>query len=193
MEKLYKPKELATLLSVTNETLRRWEIQGKIRSIKSESGHRRYIYLQANHSEPKKIIYARVSSTKQAGDLKRQVEFLKSRFPDHEVVTDIGSFKRKGLQTILELLFKRNLSELVVAHKDRLCRFGFDLFEFIFKQHGSILTVLEGERVKEPVTEFAEDIMSIITVFTARYYGSRKYHVPKKNKNLSKRRTRKSI
>jgi predicted site-specific integrase-resolvase len=193
---LYTPFDLATKLRVTNETLRRWETQGKIRSIKTQGGHRRYLYKQEIHTEQKQIIYARVSSRKQASDLERQVEFLKSRFPTYEVITDIGSrlnFKRKGLQTILELLFNRNISELVVAHKDRLCRFGFDLFEFMFKHHGSILTVLERERVHEPVKEFADDVLSIITVFTARYYGSRKYNVLQEDKNIPNSRASSTI
>ncbi len=188
----FKPSDLASKLKVTNDTLRRWELEGKLRSIKTAGGHRRYLFPQETLPEQRKIIYARVSSRKQENDLKHQVEYLKSRFPDYEVITDIGSginFKRKGLQTILDILFKRNLQELVVAHKDRLCRFGFDLFEYMFKQHGSVLTILERDNTKGPINEFAEDILSIITVFTARYYGTRKYTLYKKDKNLSNPRT----
>jgi predicted site-specific integrase-resolvase len=65
----------------------------------------------------------------------------------------------------------------VVAHKDRLCRFGYKLFEILIWKFGAILTIIENDGIKEPINEFAEDILSIITVFTARYYGSRKYKV----------------
>ncbi len=193
---IFNPRDLAAKLGVTKETLRRWETEGKIETIKTKGGHRRYIYKPEIHQEHRKIIYARVSSRKQSTDLQRQVDFLKERFPDYEVITDVGSglnFKRQGLQNILELLFKRTLAELVVAHKDRLCRFGFDLFDFMFKQHGAILTVVDRESVKEPVTEFAEDVMSIITVFTARYYGKRFYNVYSKDKDLPNKGTQRAF
>ena len=185
--KTYKPGELSKLLGVSNECLRNWHNEGKIKSITTQGGHRRYIYENMEKDERKSIIYARVSSRKQSNDLQRQLNYLKEQFPDHEDITDIGSglnFKRKGLLRILELLFAGNVKEVVVAHKDRLCRFGFDLFEFIFKEHGAILTVLETEGVKQPITEFADDVLSIITVFTTRYYGSRKYSVLSENKDL---------
>ena len=193
MEKndLFKPKDLAAILGVSKETLRRWEKDGIIQCVKTDGGHRRYVYKpEPTAPKQKKIVYARVSSRKQASDLEHQVQHLTKLFPDYEVITDIGSglnFKRKGLQTILEQLFNRNIQEVVVAHKDRLCRFGFDLFEFIFKKHGAILTVLERDKLKEPVSEFADDVMAIITVFSARYYGKRSY-VRKEDPNLSNQR-----
>ena len=193
---IFKPRDLAAKLGVTKESLRRWEAEGKIETIKTKGGHRRYIYKSEIHQEHRKIIYTRVSSRKQSADLQRQVDFLKERFPDHEVITDIGSglnFKRKGLQTILEQLFKKTIGEVVVAHKDRLCRFGFDLFDFMFKQHGAVLTVVDRESIKEPVTEFAEDVMSIITVFTARYYGKRFYNVYSKDKDISHKGTQRTF
>ena len=186
--KTYTPKELSKLLGVTNECLRIWSNEGKIKFTVTEGGHRRYIYKVVEKDERKSIIYARVSSSKQKNDLQRQVDYLQESFPDYEVVTDIGSglnFKRKGLLRILESLFAGNIKEVVVAHKDRLCRFGFDLFEFMFLKHRAILTVFENEGIKAPINEFAEDVLSIVTVFTARYYGSRKYNILSKDKNLS--------
>jgi putative resolvase len=120
------------------------------------------------------------SPKKQKQDLNRQIMFLRERFPNHEVVSDISSginYKRKGLLYILELLYKGGIREVVVAHRDRLCRFGFDLFDFMFKQHGALLTVLENpsDSIDDRARELSEDIMAITTVFTARYYGSRKY------------------
>lgn len=194
--KLYKPKELSQLLGITNESLRKWNQEGKIKSITTEGGHRRYIYQNMEKSEGKYIIYARVSSRKQANDLQRQIDFIKEKFPNYEIISDIGSginFKRKGLISLLEQLFAGNVKEVVVAYKDRLCRFGFELFEFMFQKHGAILTVLEDSSSKEPIKEFAEDVLSIITVFTARFYGKRKYNILQKNKNLSNKGTNKSI
>lgn len=199
------PKQAAKHFGVTKETLRQWEIQGSIQSKTTDGGHRRYLLestdgVEAN--EKRNFIYARVSSSKQKNDLERQIAALKKTFPNHEVISDVGSginFKRKGLLTILELLFDRNVGEVVVAHRDRLARFGFDLFKFMFAKHGAILTVLEDSNIEkeDSIESLSKDLLSIITVFTARYYGARRYRngfaarksrieVRKKSKNLSK-------
>lgn len=188
---MYTPHQLANKLGVTKETLRTWETEGKISAIKTSGGHRRYT-MPSFSSEPsniphKCIAYARVSSAKQKGDLERQIEFLKSKFPSYEIISDIGSginFKRQGLLTILDLAMQGKLKDVVVAHKDRLCRFGFEIFEHIFKYTGATLTIIEDQ--SDPTDELSKDIMSIITVFTARYYGSRKYnHDGEEDEDLS--------
>jgi putative resolvase len=197
-EVLYTPRELSATLGVSKETLRQWSINGKLRIIKTKGGHRRYCLdednkLTTSNNTKRCVVYARVSSIKQQGDLQRQIYLLQRHYPKHEVIFDIGSGlnnNRKGLKTILELTFKRNLQEVVVAHRDRLSRFGFDLFKHIFKEHNVNIKVLSDTPSKEPITELAEDLLSIVTVFTARYYGSRKYKALQENKNLSKQRAK---
>lgn len=200
-EKLYTPKQLGQLLNVSDETLRYWNVTGRIKAIKTKGGHRRYLYdeeqLRIDKDEgKKKYLYARVSSSKQVNDLERQVAFLQKAHPGYEVVKDIGSginFKRPGLLKILGECFEGRVCEVVVAHRDRLSRFGFDLFEFLFKKSGVHLKVLDNEGVQEPFGELAKDLFAIVTVFTARYYGTRKYHLRKKNKNLPKPRATKTL
>ena len=185
---MYKPRELSKLLNVSTECLRKWNTEGKLKSSTTEGGQRRYIYNKLEVDQRKSIIYARVSSNKQKHDLQRQINYLHEKFPSHEIISDIGSglnFKRKGFVKILELLLNGGIKEVVVAHKDRICRFGYDLVEQLFRKFRSILTILESDGIKEPVNEFAEDVLSIITVFTARYYGSRKYHLLSKNQDIS--------
>lgn len=192
----YRPGELAKLLGVTSKTLSRWEADGKIESSRTDGGQRRYIYSEIDQKiiqkeGKKKVIYARVSSRKQQTDLERQVALLKHKYPTHEVITDIGSginFKRRGLITLLDRVIAGDISQVVVAHKDRLTRFGFDLFEHIFNRFGVRMEVVSDNDVKEPTEAFVDDVLSIITVFTAKYYGSRKYNLYKKNKDLSKQR-----
>jgi len=124
-----------------------------------------------------KICYCRVSTKKQAQDLNNQIEYCRRKFPRHEIITDIGSalnFNRKGIKTILDRIYKGTISEIVVTHRDRLCRFGSELFQYIFDKHRVKLMVLDQE-VPNELNEFANDIVSIITVFSARYYGKRKY------------------
>ena len=200
-ETTYTPRQLAKLLSVTTETLRQWESRGIIKTTKTAGGHRRYIYEKqqsgtSSESGKTNYIYARVSSAKQKNDLERQIASLQSRYPGFEVIKDIGSginFKRPGLKSLLESIFEGNVSKVVVAHRDRLSRFGFELFMYIFTRFGVQLEVVGSEDVQEPHDILINDIMSIVTVFTARYYGSRKYNVLQKAKNLSKSRTKNSV
>ncbi len=177
-----KPKQATKYYNVSENTLRTWSTSGKIKYIKTEGGHRRY-FIETKTEQPikepecKKIIYARVSSKKQRDDLVRQSGFLQQKYPSHTLITDIGSginFERSGFRRILEGVFNGGIQEVVVAHKDRFSRFGYTLFEWIFKQHNSKL-ICDTESELEENQELSEDLMAIITVFTARYYGKRKY------------------
>jgi predicted site-specific integrase-resolvase len=139
-------------------------------------------------SDKKKVVYARVSSHKQRDDLERQTDLLKQRYPDHLVIQDIGSginFKRKGLQTILDQCLQREIEEVVVAHKDRLCRFGFDVIKYVVEGTGGRIIVLDEEEHKSKEQELAEDLLSIIHVFNCRQMGKRRYNKKPKDQDLS--------
>jgi len=129
----------------------------------------------------KNILYARVSSKKQMADLSRQVEFLKRakpEFSDYELISDVASginFKRKGLSTILDMCLQGTIGNIVVAHKDRLCRFGFELINvFVQKSGGNIIVLNENEN-KSDEQELSEDLLSIVQIFCCRQMGKRKY------------------
>jgi predicted site-specific integrase-resolvase len=111
-------------------------------------------------------------------DLERQKAFFRSRFPHHDLVTDIGSginWKRKDLKTILEQSMQGKISEVVVAHRDRLYRFAFELLESIFKINGVQLLVLDEETHQSSQSELADDILSIIHIYSCRAMGKRRY------------------
>ena len=189
---MLKPAEAAKRLGVSNNTLINWAAEGKILFTTTAGGHRRYILPEASPTGEGRYVYARVSSSKQKDDLERQVEYLTKRFPNHEVIRDVGSginFKRRGLQTILELLLSGYLKELVVAHRDRLYRFGFELFEQLFKLRGSVLTVLDNKGLADPAEDLSKDLLAIVTVFSDRYYGRRKYSGGPEDPNLRSRRS----
>lgn len=181
-----KPKKASKYYNVSENALRAWANKGQIKFITTNGGHRRYL-LEEEHidkqPEPVKlnIIYTRVSSHKQKDDLTRQTEYLKQKYPDHKIISDTGSginFKRTRFKKILEGVFKGTIKQVVVANKDRFTRFGYDLFEWIFKFHQSKLICDAQETInKEHSTnkELTDDLMAIITVFTARYYGKRRY------------------
>jgi predicted site-specific integrase-resolvase len=112
-------------------------------------------------------------------DLSRQLEFLsKPEYSSYTVITDIASginFKRKGLATLLDACLQRRIGNLVVAHKDRLCRFGFDLIQQLVTKAGGKIIVLEDSTDKTSEQELAEDLLSIIHVFSCRQMGKRSY------------------
>jgi putative resolvase len=193
-----KPNQILTMQKAVKtyglnvQTLRKWADEGHLHSWRSPSNTRMFnstdinkflkLDKHQNITQQRQIVYCRVSSAKQKDDLERQIELLKHRYPDHDLVSDIGSginFHRKGLQTILELCLRRELKEVVVAHKDRLCRFAFDLVKSIIEKSGGRIIVLDEDHEKSDEQELAEDLLSIIHVFSCRQMGKRRYSTPK--------------
>lgn len=182
-------KEACAILKVQAPTLRRWGDSGKILFTKTPGGHRRYnlqeYFNPRARLEPpvspsgRKIVYARVSSSGQKDDLQRQVEYLRSKYPDYEVFKDIGSglnFKRKYFKALVELILKGEVLEVVVTNRDRLCRFGFELLNFIMLKccpNGKFVVL--NDKKFTPEEELCNDIISIITVFSSRLYGLRSH------------------
>ena len=136
------------------------------------------------------ILYARVSTKKQMDDLSRQVEFLKRpEYADYIVIQDIGSginFKRKGLKTILDSCLQRTIGELVVAHRDRLCRFGFELIQYLVETAGGSIKVLDSDKNTSTEDELSQDLLSIIHIFNCRQMGKRSYQKKNQAKELIK-------
>ncbi|OQX24301.1 MAG: DNA invertase [Desulfobacteraceae bacterium IS3] len=188
--KFMPSRKAREILGVHENTLRRWANEGKIRHIKTEAGQRLYDTdsFVGIHSAKRKVCYCRVSSHKQKDDLERQSAFMSGRCPGYEIITDIGSglnFRRKGLLALLESVCGGDVSEVVVAHKDRLCRFGFDLVRWLIEYHGGKLVVLDNES-QSPQSELVNDLLAIITVFSCRMHGLRKYRAEiKEDKTLS--------
>ena len=195
MDEHINTKTARQLLGVTSDTLRSWASKDKIRSIRTPSNQRLYnrqdimriAGLYHSASEKSNIAYCRVSSLKQSDDLERQVSFLKHQFPGHEIITDIGSginWKRKGLEAILERALQGNINEVVVAHRDRLCRFAFDLIKNIFQLCNVKLIVLNDGDNESGASELADDLLSIVTIYSCRQMGRRRYK-SKKDSNVS--------
>ena len=189
MKKYTNTHEACELLGVHPNTLRRWENEGKVKAIRTPGNQRLYDLNSLIKEEGSKIIYARVNSNGQLGELGNQIQYLRSRFPNHELIQDIGSglnFKRKGFTTLLERILLGEIAEVVVAHRDRLCRFGFEFVEFIANKFGTNIVVL-GEASLSPQEELVGDIISIINVFSSRIRGLRKYNKQiKEDKDISK-------
>jgi putative resolvase len=152
-------KKAAEILGYHPEHLRRLAVDGKIETIRTKGGHRRYnveAFIRGKSSPTlTTICYCRVSSAKQKDDLERQVAFMRSIYPNAEVIRDIGSginFKRKGLKALLDRLLEGDKLSLVVAHRDRLARFGFELIQYLVESNGGEVVVLD-QTVHSPTEE----------------------------------------
>jgi putative resolvase len=158
--------------------------ENKIESIKigKNSVYNLEKYIKENNisiKQKRKICYCRVSSQKQKEDLNRQIEMMKQLYPTYEIIMDIASginFKRKGLLEIINLAIKGEIEEVVIAYKDRLARFGYDLIEIILKEHSNaLIVILNKTEEKTPTEEMTEDLISIMNVYVAKINGLRKY------------------
>jgi len=176
----------------SHTTLRNWSEAGKIRFTRTPGGKRHY-YLpdiknycglqerEENKSGPdvpkRTVLYARVSSSKQKPDLDRQIQFLQDSYPDGKVYSDVGSglnYNRRGLQRLLGEISSGTVKEVVVTYTDRLCRYGLELIEWIFREHSVQLVVLCDEILSgEGTEEFAKDILDVCNYFVAKYNGKK--------------------
>lgn len=176
--KYYTSREASKILDVHANTLRKWADDGTIETIKTASGQRRYNLEQYTKVGKLAIVcYCRVSSAKQRDDLARQVDFMREKYPNAEIVKDVGSglnFKRKGLKAILERAMRGDSIELVVAHRDRLARFGQDLIKQVIEFNGGKLVVLD-QSACSPEEELTKDLLNILHVFSCRMHGLRNY------------------
>lgn len=193
MTKYVSGKEASSMLKVHQRTLHNWDRQGIIEVIRAPSGRRMYNvkkYLEQFEGEIQsdsedevtdkmKIAYVRVSSKNQADDLKRQEKYMKKKYPKHTIIRDIGSginFNRKGIRKIIKLAIAGRVKEVVVAHKDRLTRFGFDLIHDLIREYsGGRIVVINKPVEEDPEIELAKDVLQIMNVFTAKLNGMRKY------------------
>lgn len=179
-------KKASQILGVHQRTLYNWEKKGYIETIRTNGGKRLYNvskYLndrtKMNNKNKLKICYVRVSSNGQKNDLHRQINFMEQQFPNHIIIKDIGSginMNRRGLNKIIDYAIDGKIKEVVVAHKDRLSRFGFPLIERLIKKYsnGKII-ILDKKTTATPHEEIVEDVLQIMNVFVAKINGLRKY------------------
>jgi putative resolvase len=189
--------EASEMLGVSVKTLRRWAEADKIPSERTPTGHRRFHINDVKRLQGIKpdaiqdrvtINYARVSSHDQKADLTRQAEVLEQYSTAHgwnfETIQDLGSglnYKKKGLQQLLKRLLKGDVRRLVLTHKDRLLRFGAELvFAICEEMETEVVIINQGDVELSFEQELVTDMIELVTVFSARLYGSRS----RKNKKL---------
>ena len=184
---MFTISDAANMLGVSVSTLRRWEIEGKLIPTRTAAGHRRYDLAKlkpelfhADSSVCKTIAYARVSSHDQKADLERQKQVLELYCARQgwtfEVISDLGSgmnYYKKGLKRLLNDILAGKIGRLVIAHKDRLLRFGAELIFAICEAKNVEVVILNQGEDTTFEEDLAKDVLEIITVFSARLYGSR--------------------
>ncbi|MCC9261329.1 MAG: IS607 family transposase [Methanobrevibacter woesei] len=198
MGKLVNISEAARILGVTTTTLRNWDKKGLLKPDELTKGKARRYRIESlrninrniifTKDDLKTIAYARVSSHDQKEDLNRQVQLLELYCAKHgykyEVIQDIGSgmnYYKKGLTKLIDLILDNQVQRLILTHKDRLLRFGAELvFSICEAKNVEIIIINQGDETPSFEEELAKDVLEIITVFSARLYGSRS----KKNKKL---------
>ena len=185
----YNIAEFAKLLGVAVITLQRWDREGRLKALRTPSNRRLYTdehLRQARGLSPKAerltIAYARVSSQAQKPDLENQVRVLEdfcaaNGWAVDQWVKEVGgglNFKRPKFLKLIDLVTLGRAGRVVVAHKDRLARFGYDLLEHLCKVNGCGLVVMNQESLS-PEQEMVQDMLAIVHCFSARLYGLRNY------------------
>jgi len=189
MSKIYSIKQFSERMNLSLSTLRRYDASGRLLAKRRPSGHRFYdesdvrkVLKLVPPDEQKVIVYCRVSSQGQKDDLKSQVKAMNEYCiatgqKVDEFIQEIGggmNFKRKKFLYIMDEVSMGKVKKLIIAHKDRLSRFGFDFFDHFCSANGCQLEVVNQESLS-PEKEMVEDLMAIIHTFSCRLYGLRGY------------------
>ena len=185
----YKPNEFAEMIGITVKTLQRWDNDGKLKAFRTPTDRRYYTHKQyvdymgdSNNKGGKTIIYTRVSTSNQKDDLQNQIDFLREYANAKGIIVDdvfedVGSglnYNRKNWNKLLEDCMLGEIKTVIVAHRDRFIRFGYEWFEKFLKSNGVEIVVVNNEKLS-PHDELVNDLISIIHVFSCSIYGLRKY------------------
>ena len=201
MNNTYSPKEFGKLIGRTTNTLQKWDREGRLKAHRSPITNRRYYthdqYLQYRglvaQEQGLTIVYTRVSGVAQKPDLAKQINALEVYCKQQSIkvdewMSDIGSglnYKRKQFNRLMEMIELGQVRRLIITHRDRLVRFGYDYFEAFCERHHTEIVVINGESLS-PEQELVRDLMAIVTVFSARLHGLRSYRKVLKDAALQK-------
>jgi putative resolvase len=189
MSRKYRISEFAQRIGRSASTVRRWEAEGRIAPKRTTTGQRyfteddvRVALGTAAHAHRATVVYCRVSSPGQKDDLASQVAAMETfclgaGVAVEEWVQEIGggmNLRRKKFLVLMDRIEAGEIARLVIAHKDRLARFGFDLIEHVAERHGCEILIANAESLS-PQQELVEDLLAIVHTFSCRLYGLRRY------------------
>lgn len=184
---LLRLSKASGLLGVTTRTLRNWDADGTIKTIRSPGGHRLVPLTEVERLRGEKdagrittLVYARTSTQKQAENLERQVGRLLEHCANQgwavELFKDIGSGlndNRPQFKRMLRRISQPDVARVIVEYKDRLCRYGFGVFSEYCAGLGVPVVIMQETEAREFEQEFAEDVVALIASYSARLYGRR--------------------
>src|SRR5712692_2685970 len=200
MKTTYSPKEFGALIGKSVITLQKWDRKGVLKAQRSPTNRRYYTHDQyltyrglVAQEQGLTIAYSRVSGVAQKPDLVNQVKALEVYCNQHTIkvdewMQDIGSglnYKRNHFNRLMEMVELGQVRRIVIAHRDRLVRFGYGYFEAFCERHNTDLVVIDGETLS-PELELVQDLVTILTVFSARLHGLRSYKKVIKDAALQK-------
>lgn len=188
MGNTYRINEFAKRIGRSPSTVRRWEREGVLTAKRLPSGQRYFdesdVRAMLGGAPEKRltVVYCRVSGAGQRDDLASQVEAMEQfcragAIAVDEWIQEVGAgmnFKRTHFLSMLDRIQRGEIARVLVAHKDRLARFGFDLLDHLSRQHGCEIIVVNQDSLS-PEQEMVEDLLSIVHTFSCRLYGMRKY------------------
>lgn len=197
-----KAKEVLKLLNISRVTLCKYIREGILKGVKTPTGQWIYdddsvysfIGLKKNKKSKRIISYSRVSTQNQKSQLKDQTQriydsCMTKGIQLDEQVEDIRSgmsFDRKGFQYLCEEVIRGNVELIIIENKDRLVRFGYEIFEGFFRYFGTkILVLSDNVQNKTYEQELSEDLISIIHYFSMKSYSHRR-KLNKMRKELEK-------
>lgn len=182
-------KEVLRVLQITRQTLTKYVKEGKLKVTVKGNGRYDYdadsVYKMLNKDmERKTYLYARVSTAKQKKDLEHQVQLLKNfcfqnGYIIHGIYQDIASGisfeKRNQFFDMLDEILAGKVNKVIITHKDRLSRVGFELFTYLFKKYGcEIVVISEIGSEKLDSEELFEEIVSLLHCYSMKLYSKRK-------------------
>lgn len=143
------------------------------------------IFNKKENETGKTVIYARVSSPERR---KTDLEYQTKRMSDFcisngwkidRVIKEVGSGLNDSRPKLMELFEgKRNIQRIVVEHKDRLTRFGFNYLLALAKARG--IEIIVADKTENRKDDLMMDFVSVVTSFCARMYGQRRGKAKKK-------------
>jgi putative resolvase len=178
--KYLTPQQVYKQFGYHPKTTAEWADLGKIECVRSPGGHRRYpesAFTSPIPLDKERVLYARVSTKTQTEELSSQIDYLSKIYPGCRVIKDVASgmnWKRKNFTKLMTQVSNNEISEIVVGHKDRLCRFGFEFVEWFCNLHNCKITVINNTKLS-PHEELMQDFLSIMHCFSSKLYFLRVY------------------
>lgn len=175
-----RAKQFKKILGLSNQALYQRKKRNTVQYRKINNVT--FYWLQQSISQQKlNIIYCRVSNTKQKEDLDRQQSTLKqyaiaNGYKIHNVFKDIASGmnqNRKEFNQLINLVIDRKVNKIFISYKDRLTRFGYSYFQYIFKLFGTQIQVVNLTKQQDFQSQLAQDLISIIHHFSMKMYSNR--------------------